>query len=212
MACMPKKNSEKIKAVLFDLGKVVVHFNFDPAFRRLEKACGLSAKDIEDYFISSGLELLYDGGKISSRQFYATVKKALGHPIPFARFRRIWNGIFTPNLPMIALIRRLSARGLRLVLISNTNAMHFDYVRGRYRVLSLFHKTVLSFKEKVRKPDARIYRTAARACGVRPDQIFYIDDRTDLTEAAEALGFRTFTYRNNFPELLSAMKALGIPA
>lgn len=206
---MRKKKPRKIKAVLFDLGKVILHFNFEPAFRRLSKVCALKPADIEDYFVSSGLEVLYDGGKISSRSFYAEVKKALGLDLDYAGFRKIWNDIFTPNPKMIALIRRLSPH-YRLALISNTNAMHFDYIRARYSVIRHFDGIVLSFREKTRKPDERIYRTAAKACRAMPREIFYIDDRADLTEAADELGFHTFTYKNNHDELLDKMKTLGI--
>ncbi len=200
---------KKIRALLFDLGKVLLHFNFEPAFRRLSRASEFSPKEIEDYFVSSGLEVFFDGGKISSLQFYEQVKKALSHRLDYASFKRVWNEIFTPNKPVIRLVERLADR-YRLVLISNTNAMHFDHIRSRYPVIRRFDRLILSYKEKMRKPDERIYRKAMRLCEASPEEIFYIDDRADLTEAADDLGFHTFTYRNNPAELRRAMKALGI--
>lgn len=199
----------EVRAVLFDLGKVLVHFNFDPAFHRLSKASGLSTKEIEDYFVSSGLEVLYDGGKITSRVFYGEVKKALGLKIGFEGFKSIWNGIFTPKKDMIALLGRLSKK-YRTVLISNTNQMHYEYIRGKYAFLKNFDAIVLSYKERLRKPDEGIYRKAARLCKASPSEIYYIDDRADLTGAAGELGFRTFTYRDNFKELLADMKKNGV--
>ena len=65
-----KKEQNTVKAILFDLGKVLIRFDFDPAFRRLAGHCKYSPKEIEAFFIKSGLEVLYDGGRISSRQFY----------------------------------------------------------------------------------------------------------------------------------------------
>ena len=201
--------SRKIKAILFDLGKVIVHFNFDPAFLRLSKNSGLSTKEIEDYFVSSGLEVLYDGGKISSRRFYGEVKKALGLKLSYARFRKIWNEIFTPKKEMVDLIAKLS-KNHRLVLISNTNAMHFNYILKKYPVIQKFDRLILSYKEKTRKPDERIYRKAAQACRAKPEEIYYIDDRRDLTGAAEELGFNIFTYQDNFKELTKDMQQKGI--
>jgi len=147
---MSRKKTGEIRAVLFDLGKVLLHF--------------------------------------------------------------VWNGIFTPNADMIALVRRLRRhkKGYRLVLISNTNAMHYDHLRKRYAVLGLFDRHVLSFREKRRKPDEKIYRTAIRACRARPEEIFYIDDRADLTGAAAEIGLRTHTFKNDVPALLAEMKELGI--
>lgn len=198
-----------IKAILFDLGKVILDFNFEPAFHRLAKFAPLSAKDIEDYFWKSELEVLYDGGKITSLEFHKEVKRALKHSLSYEAFRSVWNNIFTPKKEIVSLIRRLSPR-YRLVLISNTNAMHYDHVRKRYAILDRFDRSILSFKEKTRKPDERIYKIAAKACLAEPREIFYIDDRKELTEAAESFGFHVFTYKNNPAQLIRKMKDLRI--
>src|SRR3989338_170031 len=207
---MAKKSvSKKIKAVLFDLGKVIVHFDFTPAFKKLSAACPKTPAEIDDYFRRSGLEALYDGGKISSKEFYRQVKKGLGHRLSFAEFKEIWNKIFRPNERVVSLISKLKSR-TRLVLVSNTNAMHFEYILKRYSVLAHFDEHILSYKEKVRKPDERIYRAAIKACRAKPHEIFYIDDRLDLTEAAGEIGLHTFTYKNNAGELIKRMKQLEI--
>jgi putative hydrolase of the HAD superfamily len=198
-----------IRAVLFDLGKVILDFNFAPAFERFAAKTGLSIAEIRDFFSVSGLEVLYDGGIISSREFYRQVKKGLGHDLSYSEFENIWNDIFTPIPSMIDLVQRLHGR-YRLVLVSNTNAMHYRHVRRRFPVFNRFERHILSFREKVRKPDQRIYARAARACGARPAQIFYIDDREDLTQAASEMGFQTFTFKKNLDQLLKKMRLLGI--
>ncbi len=201
---MPPPTNRKIKAILFDLGKVIVDFDFEPAFRRLSKKCPFAPQDIRGYFLNSGLEVLYDGGKISSLDFHKEVKRNLKHELDFVEFKKIWNEVFKANTPVIRLIRRLSPH-YRVVLISNTNPMHYDYLRAKYSVFDYFDQIILSYREKIRKPDERIYRKAAEACQARPSEIFYIDDRQDLTEAAKALGFKTFTFKNNPDQLLKTM-------
>ncbi len=153
-----------IKAVLFDLGKVLIHFDFEPAFRRLAKHCKKTPKDIRAFFASSELEVLYDGGKITSYDFYRKVRLGLGFSLSYKQFQRLWNSIFTPVPGMAGLVHRIGRRK-RLVLVSNTNEMHFSFVKKRYPVLKKFHSHVLSYEEKVRKPDERIYRKALKACG-----------------------------------------------
>lgn len=206
---MKRKTGKKIKAVLFDLGKVILHFDFTPAFKRLSAASSKTPQEIDAYFRESGLEVLYDGGKISSKEFHAKVKQGLGHRLSFTEFKEIWNEIFKPNTRIVSLISKLKSR-TRLVLVSNTNAMHFEYIAKRYPVLGHFDKHILSYKEKVRKPDERIYRIAIRACGAKPHEILYIDDRHDLTEAAGDIGLHTFTFKNNADELIQRMKKLEI--
>lgn len=199
----------KIKAILFDLGKVLLFFNFDSAFKRFAKHGGGTPKDIENYFIQSGIEVLYDGGKITSFQFYSRIKKALGLRLSFNQFKRIWNDIFTPNRPMITLLGKLSVR-YRTVLISNTNAMHYEHVKNKYAFMKNFDRHILSYQERSRKPDDRIYSIASKACRAKPHEIFYIDDRHDLTDAAKDLGFNVFTYRNNHDHLLQLIREMKI--
>lgn len=206
---MKKNGSKKIKAVLFDLGKVILHFDFTPAFKRLSALTGLSREQIEGFFKSSGLEVLYDGGKITSRRFHSQIKKGLGHDLNFEEFKGIWNRIFKPNLEIVSLIRELKPR-YRLILVSNTNQMHFEYILKRYPIVKYFDEHILSYKEKVRKPDERIYRTAMRACRAKAHEILYIDDREDLTAAAKDIGFCTFTYKNNPGKLIQRMRQLEI--
>lgn len=204
---LPPKRPRKIKAVLFDLGKVIVDFDFTQAFDRLSRASGLTPGEVRDFFMRSGLEVLYDGGQITSREFYGEVKKGLRHSLNYNEFKKTWNEVFTPNREIIGLIQRLKSARYRLVLISNTNAMHYAYIRKTYPVLGSFDHHVLSFKERSRKPDERIYQAAIRACRVEPDQIFYIDDREDLTEAGAALGLKVYTYQKNTQDLMAVMKA-----
>ena len=204
-----KNNSKQIKAVLFDLGKVLLRFNFEPAFRRLARLGPKSPRQIQDFFVRSGLEVLYDGGKISSREFYVRVRQGLGFHASFSEFRSIWNNIFSPIRPMVRLVGQLHGKK-RLVLISNTNAMHFDHAKKRYGFLRKFDRHILSYKEKVRKPDAKIYRLASKACRARPEEIFYIDDREDLTQAAEELGFHVHTFKNDFADLMKTLKEKGV--
>ncbi|OGW82450.1 MAG: hypothetical protein A3C47_03700 [Omnitrophica bacterium RIFCSPHIGHO2_02_FULL_51_18] len=207
---MPKsRNNKKVKALLFDLGKVIVEFDFTPAFERLSKHCARRPEEIKNVFLCSGLEVLYDGGKVSTPEFYRRVKKALGHRLDFPRFKKIWNEVFTLNREMAGIIRKVK-EDHRLVLISNTNAMHFDYLRVKYPLLGQFDRFVLSYREKVRKPDPKIYKKAIEACRAAPGEILYIDDREDLTNAAAALGLHTFTFKKNPGELLKKMARLGI--
>ncbi len=205
----PRIGSTNIKAILFDLGKVILDFDFSPAFKTLSKASGRPPKEVRAFFMESGLEVLYDGGKITSKSFCDEVKKSLGHSLSEIQFRRCWNEIFTPNQKTIRLIKKL-AKKYRLVLISNTNEMHYEYIRRKYTVLSYFDAVVLSFKEKRRKPDAAIYRKAIRECAAKPHEIFYIDDRSDLAAAAAELGMHSFTFKNNHDELRRRMTALRI--
>ena len=73
-----------------------------------------------------------------------------------------------------------------------------------------FDDHILSYQEKSRKPDDRIYGVASKACRAKPSEIFYIDDRHDLTDAAKELGFNVFTYRKNHDYLLKTIQEMKL--
>lgn len=199
-----------IRAVFFDLGRVLIDFDFEPAFRRLARHCPCTPRQIENYFLESGLEVLYDGGKISTAAFCRQVRRALGHRLDHGSFRRIWNDIFTPKPAMIRLALRLKKAGYRLALVSNTNAMHYAHLLRRYPFLRRFDARVPSFRVRVRKPDPRIYRRALALCRVRPEEVFYIDDRRDLTEAASSLGIRSHAFDGDRRRLERELRRCGL--
>ena len=144
------QSNGQIKAFLFDLGKVILDFDFTPAFRRLSKLTAMTPEEIRNFFSVTGLEVLYDGGRISSLEFHRQVKRGLRHTLSYDEFKKIWNNIFTAKPEIIGLVRRLSPH-YRMVLISNTNAMHYEHIRSKYAVLDHFDEIILSFEEKDRK-------------------------------------------------------------
>lgn len=203
-------DARPVRAFLFDLGNVLLDFDFDPAFRTLAKTGKTTPDQIRDYFVQSGLEVLFDGGQITPRQFYSETRRALKLAVSYERFTSIWNKIFTPDRKMVKLARTLGKK-FRLVLLSNTNAMHAKHAETRYpAIMGTFDRRLYSFRERLRKPDHELYRRAVKACGVKPQEVFYIDDRADFTGAAAELGIRTFTYRKNFSELQKELSRLGI--
>ena len=115
------------------------------------------------------------------------LSRVLGLHIEYDHFCRIWSSIFSETLVPEDMLERLSAR-YRLVLLSNTNAIHFDMVRGAYPLLRHFHEMVLSYEVKAMKPDPRIYQEAVARAGCLPEECFYTDDIAAYVEAARRLG------------------------
>ena len=117
-----------IRAILLDLGNVVVFFDQD---RRNP---------------SRALEQ-FERGKITARQY----RMQMGKRAPASEFWRIHNDLFTPNIPMICLLKRLKL-GVKLIAFSNT-----DPIRGR-RMMELstlrFHRQVMSYEVGAMKPEA----------------------------------------------------------
>lgn len=80
------------------------------------------------------------------------------------------------------------ARNYRLVLLSNTNALHFEMIRETYPLLRHFHSYVLSYEVKAMKPSPLIYRRAIEEARCRPEECFFTDDIEAYVEGARREG------------------------
>lgn len=199
-----------IKTFWFDLGNVILPFDFTPAYSSLSDLSGIPAGEFESFFKRHPeLEALLDEGKVSGADLYSMLKDELKMSgVSFDQFKRIWNDIFTENTSVSDLIRWLKKNHRQLILISNTNLLHFDHIRKTYPVISEFDHLVLSYELRTRKPEKEIYHHALELSDAEPDQILYVDDRADLTSAAASHGVHTHTFLlyENLHKHLSELK------
>ena len=175
------------KAVIFDLGKVLVDFDFRRGYRALEGICPYAAADIPKRLARTGLVERFETGLVEPDSFYAELSRTLELDLAYDRFCDIWSSIFTAALLPETMLEGL-ARRYRLLLLSNTNAIHFEMIRKAYPLLRHFHERVLSYEVKAMKPDPRIFSEAVRRAGCGAAECFYTDDIAPNVEGARKLG------------------------
>jgi len=177
-----------IKAVIFDLGRVIVPFDFNRGYVRLAPLCGIPAAEIPGRIALTGLVERFESGEIAPRDFVRKLSKHLNLDTSYENFCEIWSSIFLPyTLIPEAMIEGI-ARNYRLVLLSNTNAIHFEMLRENYPLLRHFHALVLSYEVGAMKPLPWIYRRAIEAAGCFPEECFFTDDIPAYVEGARAQG------------------------
>ena len=189
---------KKIKAVVFDLGRVLIDFDHNIAAKKILKHTGKTQQEIYDFFFDSPLTALFEEGKISGVDFFKEVKKKLGLRLSYKEFLPIWNDIFIftgQNQRIYALAKKLKKK-YKVSLLSNINALHFAYLKNKFPVFDVFDNLFLSYQIKAKKPDPALYRSVIRRLGVEPEEIFYTDDRQDLIEASRKLKIRGFVFKN----------------
>jgi putative hydrolase of the HAD superfamily len=192
---MAKQN---IKAILFDLGNVLIDFDHYIAAKRISAYSTKSAGEIFELFFDSPLTADFECGRISDRDFFLQVKAMLGLSIAYAEFVPIWNEIFflsEKNRAVYALAKRLK-KNYSLGLVSNINALHYVYLKSKFPVFDVFHQLMTSFEFGVQKPSPLIYAKAVQALGVNYQEVFYTDDRQDLIDSARSLGMQGFVFKD----------------
>ena len=186
-----------MKAIIFDLGNVLIHFDAVRAARRFSREAKVPFKKVWGHFFISRIEKAYTRGEISTREFFNHARRAFGSSMDFKTFAELWNDIFWENRGIRPILRRL-AKHYPLYLISNTNELHFDYLQRKFRgVFRYFKRTFPSHEMGRRKPDPRIYWKVLRAIKLRPEETVFIDDMPRFVRAARRVGMKGVQYRSN---------------
>lgn len=176
------------RAVIFDLGKVLVHFDFRRGYSVLEGLCPYPALEIPKRLATTDLVQRFETGLVEPRDFVTELCAVLDLRMDYEQFCGAWNRIFTDTLIPEEMLEGLAAR-YRLVLLSNTNAIHFESIRQHYAaLLRHFHALVLSYEVKAMKPDPAIFHRAIEAAGCAAEECFYTDDIAAYVEAAREMG------------------------
>ena len=199
-----------IRTVIFDLGNVIIPFDFGKAYALMTERTGLEKEEIRARIASTTLVRDFESGKISTPDFVHRLTSLLGHPMSDADFEPIWGSIFErETLVSDSLPETLRANGYRLLVLSNTNDLHMRFVRKRYPILRHFHHLVLSHEVGAQKPSDQIYDAAIANAGCAPRECFFTDDIAAYVEGARGKGINAVQFQNE-QQLRDALTAHGV--
>ncbi len=200
-----------IRAVISDLGKVIVHFDNRIFFDRLAEATGRTQEEILRlaFFAGSGLLNAFDAGELDPEGFRAEVCRRVGVEVDHDRFYAIYEDIFR-LIPSTIEVLRSAHHTCRLVLLSNTDPMRYGFILRTYPAVRIFDAAVISFEEKLMKPDPRIYRLALERAGAPAGECVFIDDRPENVAAARALGLEGIVFEEGRTDLRGELRRLGV--
>src|SRR5215510_9664495 len=87
-----------MKAILFDLGKVLVDFNFETGVQALHAACSISRNRLEEVLWDENWIQRYERGDISTSEFHAYLSETADLKLDLAGFCKTWSSVFLPEL------------------------------------------------------------------------------------------------------------------
>jgi putative hydrolase of the HAD superfamily len=185
-----------IKAVIFDLGRVIVPFDFRRGYAKLEALCGIPAADIPKRLSSTDLVQRFESGRIEARDFVREFSGHLNLETTYELFCEIWSSVFLPETLVGEDLLRGIARNYRLLLLSNTSVIHFEMIRRNYALVRHFHSCVLSYEVGAMKPAPLIYQRAIEAAGCEAAECFFIDDMEINVEGARSQGMDAVQFQS----------------
>jgi HAD superfamily hydrolase (TIGR01509 family) len=186
----------KPEVVVFDLGKVLLDFDYGIAAAKLQKFCRLTVGELQALINQSPLLFRYEINLLNTDQFFAEIQSASGYCGSLQEFRTLFGDIFSPIEPMIDLQEAIRSRGVPTYIFSNTNEMAIEHIRERFPFFRNFDGYVLSYEHNAMKPDAKLYEVVEKTAGKRGSQILYIDDRPENIATGRARGWQTILHEN----------------
>ena len=196
-------------AIVFDLGKVLVDFDYSIAARRIAARSTQALENLDAFLSSSPALVQFETGLTNRQEFFEQVRKATGFLGDIGEFGGMFADIFTEISPMIELHAELRLRGFKTYIFSNTNDLAIEHIRRNFSFFQNFDGYIFSYEVKAMKPDAPIYQALEQLAGKRGNEIIYIDDRAENIAGGEARGWRTVLHETS-EKTYAAMKSLGM--
>ncbi|HEX3798493.1 MAG TPA: HAD family phosphatase [Verrucomicrobiae bacterium] len=199
------------EAVVFDLGKVLLDFDYAIAAKNLASHSGSKAEVIHKFINQSPLLFRYETGLMTTDEFFEEFRAETKFSGTAERFAELFGNIFTPMEPMIALHARLKQSKIPTFIFSNTNELGIRHIRGAHPFFAGFDGYIFSYEHGAMKPHTKLYEVVERITNRHGSQIVYIDDRPENIEAGAGRGWQVVLQES--PEkTMAALSALGLPA
>ncbi len=178
-------------AVLFDIGNVLLKFDFNRAARAMAVHSSASVEEIRAEL--DRWQHRHETGAVASEEFSAAVRKTIGFSAPEALFHQQFCDIFTPNEPMWEYARSLFGK-VPVFLFSNISRWHEAWVFERYPEFASFDGGFYSWRIGAMKPDPAFYEEAIQTLPFAPGRLAYMDDMPHNVAGGLAAGFRSVSY------------------
>ena len=200
-----------IKAVVFDLGGVLIDWDPRYLYRKL-----LTDEAAVEEFLATVCTPEWNAEQDRGRPFAEGVAELVerhpAHAAAIAAYSERWEEMLGGEIPgTVELLAELRAAGMPLYALTNWSAETFVIARERFELLSWFDGVLVSGEERMIKPDPAFFRLLLDRFGLAPEATFYVDDSEPNVAAARALGLDAvrFTGPEQLRRELAARRALG---
>jgi len=197
-----------IKACVFDMGGVILAFDFNPFYEKVLPHCANGVGRAELEALAAQRHETLGRGYMSFQEYYDRFRTELGVNLGIEEFAEAWNDIFTAMPATIALLPRL--QGVEKILLSNTDVSHIGWVEKRFpEMLARFDRRLYSHEIHAIKPAPEAFHAVERATGRPAAEHVMIDDVEENLIAAQALGWEGILF-TGAEDLEEKLRELGV--
>ncbi|MGY8988606.1 MAG: HAD family hydrolase, partial [Flavobacteriales bacterium] len=184
---------KNIKAIIFDLGSVILNINYQNTINAFSKLGVKNAASFYSKKVQTNLFNQIETGNITAKKFLMELQKETDNA-SINQVSEAWNAMLL-DLPenRLTLIQSLKKK-YSIYLLSNTNSIHIDAFKKKIgnikwvKFCNLFDKIYLSHEVGLRKPNAAIFEYILGDQNLKAQEVFFIDDSPEHIEGANKLG------------------------
>jgi FMN phosphatase YigB (HAD superfamily) len=200
---------QKIRAIISDIGRVIVGVDVSRAMEGLSSSIPLSPKEIWSAIEKDPRFVDLQDGRITARDWHLHIVRRLGGNLTYDQFTQAWNAALLPEtLQPDSLWAGLSKK-YRLSLLSNTDPIHVAHMESTFTFFKYFPVRIYSCVVGSSKPNPVIYQDALRATKVKANEAVFIDDLEENVASAKSLGM--IGVHCAIPaNLVESLKAVGV--
>jgi epoxide hydrolase-like predicted phosphatase len=186
-----------IKAIIFDVGGVIVDFDNDSDYYPyLSKVSGISKKRIKR-MIEGRLWELLDKDRISQRDFDRALSRRLG----IAEKEILWYESYAKagrvNPKVVSDIKKLS-KSYKVAYLSNVDLSRYTHTLRLLKPYKhLFNHEFASCYLHLRKPSVRIFERAVSKMHMKPSEVIFIDNTPENIAGARRAGLKGILFKNS---------------
>ena len=189
---------------IFDLGNVIVDIDFNRVLGTWSDLARVPLAQLKQRFTMGEAFHQHERGEISDEAFAKAMCHDLELPLSYEQFAHGWQAVFVALRPeVIDIMKTLREQGHRVVVLSNTNALHTTFWPDEYpQIYAAADHVYLSQEMGMRKPEARIYQRVLGLEGFSAADAVFFDDNADNIEGASQLGITSVlvTGRETLPD------------
>ena len=200
-----------IRAIVFDLGRVLI--DVDPAEtpRRWARALGGGEDQVVEALAGDTMYRRLERGQISVRQYHQHMMARLERSISYEDFLDGWNAMIGPVLPHVVSLLRTLSDSVRLVCLTNTNDAHaVKWRRTGKDILSFFERVFVSHEMGARKPENECFQQVLDYLALEPGEVLVVDDKASNVEAAQRMGMKGIVTSGPV-DTITQLRELGLP-
>ncbi|MBZ9730519.1 HAD family phosphatase [Salegentibacter sp. JZCK2] len=196
-----------IKTIIFDFGDVFINLDKPATMREMGK---YEIAELSENLLNINQQ--YEKGLISSEEFVKSYRTEHSQ-LQEEHFKNSWNAILVdfPEYRYQFLKKLSEEKNYQLILLSNTNEIHIDWVKENVPFFedfqTCFDAFYLSHEINFRKPDAEIYEFVLKEHDLKPEECLFIDDTRENTDAAEELGIHTWNIEPTHEDVIDLFTA-----